>query len=47
MADILQLCCLLEQVARRGGGCPVPGDIQGQAGLGSLQSDLVVDVPSC
>jgi len=25
----------MEQVARSGGGCPVPGDIQGQAGWGS------------
>ena len=27
------------------GGCPVLGDIQGQAGLGSKQPDLTVDVP--
>ena len=25
----------LEQVAQRGGGCTVPGDIDGQAGLGT------------
>jgi len=25
----------LEQVARRGGGCPIPGNTQGQAGRGS------------
>jgi len=25
----------LEQFAQRGGGCPVPGDTQGQAGWGS------------
>jgi len=25
----------LEQVAQRGVGCPIPGDIQGQAGRGS------------
>jgi len=26
---------LLAQVAQRGGGCPIPNDIQGQAGRGS------------
>ena len=25
----------LEQAAQRGGGCPVPGDTQGEAGPGS------------
>jgi len=35
----------LAQVSQRGGGCPIPGDIQGQVGWGSEQSDLVVDVP--
>jgi len=25
----------LAQVAQKGGGCPVPGDTQGQAGWGS------------
>ena len=25
----------LAQVAQRGGGCPIPGDTQGQAGWGS------------
>ena len=35
----------LEQVALRGGGCPVPGDVQGQAGQGSEQPDLAVGVP--
>lgn len=30
----------LEQVAQRGGGCCVLGDIQGQAGPGSEQTDL-------
>jgi len=35
----------LEQVAQRGGGCPTPGDIQGQAGWGSEQLDLAVGVP--
>ena len=32
----------LEQVAQRGGGCPVLADIQGQAGGGSEQHDLTV-----
>ena len=32
------------QVAQRGGGCPIPGDIQDQAGQGSEQPDLGVDV---
>ena len=31
----------LEQVAQRGGGRPVPGDTQGQAGRASEQSDLL------
>ena len=35
----------LEQVAQRGGGCYVSGDIQGQAGWGSEQPDLPVGVP--
>jgi len=35
----------LEQVAHRGGRCPIPGNIQGQVGLGSEQPDLV-DVPA-
>ena len=33
------------QVAQRGGGCPIPGDTQGQAGRGSKQPDLPVGVP--
>ena len=36
----------LEQVAQRGGRCPIPGNIQGQFGLGSEQPDLVEDVPA-
>lgn len=28
-----------------GGGCPMPGNVQGQAGQGSQQTDLVKDVP--
>ena len=35
----------LGQVAQKGGGCPVPGDIQGQTGASSEHPDLVVDVP--
>uniref|UniRef100_A0A8V0Y7Y2 Peptidase S1 domain-containing protein n=1 Tax=Gallus gallus TaxID=9031 RepID=A0A8V0Y7Y2_CHICK len=34
------------QVAQRGGGCPIPGDTQGQAGRGSKQPDLPVGVPA-
>ncbi len=36
----------LEQVAQRGGRCPIPGNIQGQVGRGSEQPDLVGDVPA-
>nr|XP_021140793.1 small G protein signaling modulator 1 isoform X4 [Columba livia] len=44
-----RLCCsvCVEQggmfllVAQRGGGCPIPGDIPGQAGRGSEQPELV------
>jgi len=32
----------LEQVAQGGCGCPIPGGIQGQAGCGSGQPDLVI-----
>ena len=35
----------LEQVAQRGGGCPTPGDTQGQAGWGAEQPDLAVGDP--
>ena len=34
----------LEQAAQRCGGCPIPGDIQGQAGPRSQQHDLAVYV---
>jgi len=34
----------LAQVAQRGGGCPIPGDTQGQAGQGSEQPDWAVGV---
>ena len=36
----------LAQVAQRGGRCPIPGNIQGQAGRGSEQPDVVEDVPA-
>ena len=36
----------LEQVAQRGGKCPIPGNIQGEVGQSSEQPDLVVDVPA-
>ena len=36
----------LEQVARGGCGCPIPGGIQGQAGCGSGQPGLVVGDPA-
>ena len=36
----------LAQIAQRGGGCPIPGDIQGQHGWGSEQHNLVVGVPA-
>jgi len=35
----------LAQVAQRGGGYPIPRDIQGQVGWGSEQPDPVEDVP--
>jgi len=34
----------LAQVAEIGGGCPIPGDTQGQAGWGSEQHHLSVGV---
>jgi len=36
----------LEQVAQGGCGCPITGSIQGQAGCGSGQPDLVVGDPA-
>ena len=36
----------LAQIAQRGGRCPTPGNIQGQAGQRSEQPDLVEDVPA-
>ena len=35
----------MEQVVQRGGGCLVPGDIQGHIGPGFEQLDLAIDVP--
>ena len=35
----------LQEAAKRGAGCPIPGDTQGQAGRGSEQPDLAVGVP--
>lgn len=40
------ICVILEAlVVQRGGGCPDPGDFQGQAGAGPGQTDLDVDIP--
>ena len=36
----------LEQVAQRGSGGPIPGNIQGQVGRGSDQPGLVEDTPA-
>ena len=36
----------LEQLARRGWGCPIPGSVQSQAGWGFEQPGLVKDVPA-
>jgi len=36
----------LEQVAQRGSGGPIPGNIQGQVGWHSEKSDLVEDIPA-
>ena len=33
-------------VAQRGGGCPVPGNVQGQVGWSSEQPGLVETVPT-
>lgn len=35
----------LAEVAQRGGGCSIPGNIQGQSGWGSERPGLVEDVP--
>jgi len=36
----------LEQIAQRGGRCPIPGNIQGLVGQGSEYTDAVEDVPA-
>lgn len=36
----------LAQIAQGGGGCPVPANIQGQAGQGFEPPDLVEDAPT-
>ena len=36
----------LARVAQRGGGCPIPGNVQGQAGRGSEQPGPVEDGPA-
>jgi len=36
----------LEQIAQRGGRCPIAGNIQCQVGLGFEHPDLVEDVPA-
>ena len=42
---------MLEQAAQRGCGCPVPGGVQSQVGLGPGQPGLVLDMevggPAC
>ena len=35
----------LELVVQRCGGCPIPGDFQGQSGLSSGHHDLDMHVP--
>ena len=35
----------LEQANKRGCRCSIPGNIRGQVGRGSEQSDIVEDVP--
>jgi len=37
----------LEQIAQRSSGGPIPGNIQGEVGWGSVQHGLVEDVPTC
>lgn len=36
----------LQKVSQRGGRCPTPGNLHGQAGQGSEQSNLVEDFPA-
>jgi len=42
---VLGIMVTLAQVARRGGRCPIPGNIEGQVGRGSEQPARVEDVP--
>ena len=35
----------MEQVAQRGGGCPIPGDTESQAGQSFEHPDRAVGVP--
>jgi len=35
----------LAQVTQRGGGCPIPGDTQGETGWGSEHPNVAVNVP--
>jgi len=37
---------VLEHIAQRGCGCPIPGGVYGQAGWSPEQSDLVVGSPA-
>lgn len=37
---------MLQQAAHRTCGCPIPGNIQAQAGLSSEQPDLIKNVPA-
>jgi len=39
-------CEILERVAQRGSGGPIPGNIPGQVGWASEQPDVVKDVPA-
>jgi len=39
-------CETLEQIAQRGGRCPIPGNVQGQVGRGSERPDVVEGVPA-
>uniref|UniRef100_A0A8C3LJ42 threonine--tRNA ligase n=1 Tax=Chrysolophus pictus TaxID=9089 RepID=A0A8C3LJ42_CHRPC len=44
--DDAHIFCTIEQVAQGGCGCLIPGGIQGQAGCGSGQPDLMVGNPA-
>ena len=36
----------MEHTAQKAGGCPIPGDTQGQHGAGSEQLDQAVGAPA-